>query len=1306
MQADYNLIESIAIPASTLDDWQTTTDLMASIAGVHAVIVTRVHKSEFEILVSSQPAGADFGAGVHKQVADCAYCETVVNSGEALAVTHADGTYSGGDKDNPCNSLQSYFGLPLYWPGGELFGTFSLQDIKPNGFDDHVRQLANRLRDSIERSLGRLILHRIRHDTESAVNSEDKYRALVETLPATTYTTLIGESTRAIYVSPQIEQLVGYSQQELYDNADLWANCIHPDDFERTMAEYNAAVINKAEFFLEYRVIHKNGDIRWVSDQGRVFDDESDKPVYLHGILFNITDKKQTELALQENRERLAQAQRIARVGDWELDIASGNAQWSDELHHIVGTQTDQVVGPAFLKTIVHPDDWDAVEISMHNAIEKGITHEAEYRITTADDHEVWLYCRADRTLDESGKPQKLVGIAQDITKRKQAELAQSRYQKRLELAGKAAVDLIYEWEVDSDKLKTFVDADALLGYPQGTDCMGNIQNWLAMIHEDDRHVLDDAVEKHRNHTGDIQYEYRIRRADGSYRYWSDHALPQIGRNGKPIRWVGVCTDITDQKEAERALKSSEERFALAMRGSNEGLFDWNVQTNEVYFSPRWKSMLGYEDHELENQFSTWESLTETSDKEETMADMNAFLSGETNRFEREFRMRHKDGHWVNILSRAYMMRDKKGEPLRVVGTHLDITESKAARQQIERERNRAQNYLDVAGVMLLALNTEGKIELVNPKACEILGLPEDQLIGMSWIDNFILPEQREKIRPFMDSFMRGEIEPAKTHENPIIDANGKVHQITWQNAPLRDSEGRIKGVLSSGQDITERVEAEELLHLMKYGLDHVDEAAYLVDEHACIQYVNEGALRQLGYSEDELLTMTVQDIDPTGRANDWSQEWQHFRDASSTTFETMHRKKDGTTFPVEINANYIDYQDESFLLGFVRDITEKKAVERALVDKEMAQAAARAKSTFLANMSHEIRTPLNGILGLARMGEREDLQEKMHELFAQITDSGQHLLYIVNDILDLSKLEAGKLVVEDLPFQLMDEINDVIRLVSKQYEGKNLELHVVMPDIFPEWVSGDPHRLKQILANLLSNAFKFTEEGAITVTIRRLRDMMEFRIEDTGIGMTHEQLEHLFTPFDQADKSTTRRYGGTGLGMAICNTLVNLMEGNLVVQSLPGFGTTCTLSLPYPEACPLEQHPQDDEPGTGRLRSVRVLAAEDVEINRIVLEDIVVTEGATITSVENGQQAIDQIKQKGSDAFDIVLMDVQMPVVDGYEATREIHRLAPGLPVIGLTAYALEEERERSLESGMLEHIAKPVEPELLVQAIRKHLA
>ena len=401
-------------------------------------------------------------------------------------------------------------------------------------------------------------------------------------------------------------------------------------------------------------------------------------------------------------------------------------------------------------------------------------------------------------------------------------------------------------------------------------------------------------------------------------------------------------------------------------------------------------------------------------------------------------------------------------------------------------------------------------------------------------------------------------------------------------------------------------------------------------------------------------------------------------------------------------------------VIMFVRNITDRHSLE---ADRERARlnavALASAKSEFLANMSHEIRTPLNGLLGLAQIGRREATDTRIADTFAAILNSGRLLLGIVNDVLDFSKIEVGKLRVEQRPISPQALAEEAVALLRDRADEKRIALALALDPALPRRCMGDALRTQQVLVNLLSNAIKFTETGSVNVWVgvepapEAADARMVYRVSDSGIGIAPEHLKHLFDAFQQADTSTTRRFGGTGLGLAISKRLAELMDGEVRVRSELGVGSVFELRLPWIPSPDTAQELTADSTWSDmprRLHGVRVLVAEDNEVNQLVLGRALEIEGAETTIVGDGRQAVNRVLADGREAYDVVLMDIQMPEMDGYEATRRILELAPDLPVIGQTAHAMLDERRECLAAGMVDHIAKPIDFRQLADMIVRH--
>lgn len=452
--------------------------------------------------------------------------------------------------------------------------------------------------------------------------------------------------------------------------------------------------------------------------------------------------------------------------------------------------------------------------------------------------------------------------------------------------------------------------------------------------------------------------------------------------------------------------------------------------------------------------------------------------------------------------------------------------------------------------------------------------------------------------------------------------------------------------------------------------------------------------------------------------------------DEGYTQFEWMHLTADGEPLPTEITMVRVMINGKPLAAGYVRDLRELKKAEAELdreraelvLAKEAAEAASRTKSTFLANMSHEIRTPMNAILGLAYLALRQDLPDAQHETFRRIHTAATGLLGIINDILDFSKIEARKLKLEAESFSLMEElrtINEIIR-VRAQEKGIDLSCHVDPHVTRVERLVGDAGRLRQILLNLLGNAIKFTETGGVyfevsvealpRATKQSATVILRFSVLDTGIGIAREALHTLFDPFAQADGSITRRFGGTGLGLTISHQLSDAMGGLLEVDSTYGQGSEFTVCIPFsldtaPSAPSKKAAPPPD---VHCLHGRRVLVVEDNEINQIIAVSLLDQVGIVSECADSGQAALAALE---SQSFDLVLMDIQMPHMDGLEATRRLRARGQSkpelqsLPVVAMTAHAMSEDHAKSLEAGMNDHLTKPINPEHLYATLCRWL-
>lgn len=494
---------------------------------------------------------------------------------------------------------------------------------------------------------------------------------------------------------------------------------------------------------------------------------------------------------------------------------------------------------------------------------------------------------------------------------------------------------------------------------------------------------------------------------------------------------------------------------------------------------------------------------------------------------------------------------------------------------------------------------------------------------------------------------------------------------------------------------------------------EHERDGLVVLNEDGSVFEANPAFLAMIGYDADELRRLHIRDWD-TRYGNGVGQACTHMPAQGVELMETAHLRKDGTTYDAEVSMSRVEWGGRNFYLLINRDITERKRYEREIKEAQAAaESANRAKSDFLAIMSHEIRTPMNGIIGMSQIMGLTGLTLEQRECLDVIRTCSNNLLSLINDVLDLSKIEAGKIELEERDFSLRATISDVVRTQIPLIHDKGLGTHTDIPPTVPDNLSGDQLRLKQILLNLLSNAIKFTHEGSISISVEvteRNDDtvLLTFSVTDTGIGISPDALRKIFEPFTQADASTTRMYGGTGLGLSICGRLSELMGGCLWAESTEGVGSSFFLQVPFSIA---ETFVDRSERGPGGRKfwdgpPLRILVVDDLELNLKVASRILQATGHFAATARSGLEAL---RKWEGETFDAILMDIQLPDMNGSEVARAIRERESGsgghIPIIALTAHALREEREEIIGQDFDGYVAKPLVTDSLFSEIRRCL-
>ncbi|MBS1664592.1 MAG: response regulator [Bacteroidetes bacterium] len=606
----------------------------------------------------------------------------------------------------------------------------------------------------------------------------------------------------------------------------------------------------------------------------------------------------------------------------------------------------------------------------------------------------------------------------------------------------------------------------------------------------------------------------------------------------------------------------------------------------------------------------------------------------------------------------------------------------------------------------ILLEDADRKVVLANQLFCDMLNIPlaPEMLVGMDCKDMADICKALFRDAEDFSDRVKGILDRKELITGEEIEMrSGKV--LIRDFIPIH-VDNEYKGSLWKFEDITHERETKSTLQRLSLVASTNENGVLFTDPEGTITWANEGLCRLTGYCQSEIIGKTPIALckGPMSDRGNLRQMLELFHAGKSFSIEVIHYRKDRTCFWGRVKGQSILDEQGRIVQYFamVEDVTINKELERDIIEaKEQAEQSSRAKENFLANMSHEIRTPMNAILGMSRQLKKTNLNEQQRFFLDTIHSAADHLLVIINDILDISKIEAGKLVLENIGFSLEELAGKIQRVMYHKAEEKGLLLSVVVDPAIPAVLVGDPYRLNQVLLNLISNSIKFTVKGRVELRCEVIEDgRIRCSVMDTGIGMDEGFRAHLFEKFEQEDAAVARKHGGTGLGMSITKHLVELMGGTIQVESRKGVGTRVYVEVPLPRGM-LEELPVKEEKVTSAeiLKGKRILLVEDNEMNRLVATTVLHHYGAVVTEAFNGAEAITCL-QAGT--FDLVLMDMQMPVMDGLEATRRIRQLiSPTLPVIALTANAIKGESDKCLDAGMNDYLSKPFEEDELIGKI-----
>ena len=937
-------------------------------------------------------------------------------------------------------------------------------------------------------------------------------------------------------------------------------------------------------------------------------------------------------------------------VFDRELRLTYGNRNFGELRAYPPELRRPGTLLAEILRFNANQGDYGDGDVERHvdqrlEDVGRGKGHEFERQL--ADGR--WLRI-AYRPISSGG----LIATYSDISESRRAELALRESETRQALVTQAATEGIYDWSITTGQLYTSPRLRELVG-------LGGSENidWTRRVHPNDFVRYRRALIAHfKEETPGLQCEYRVRVKSGEYRWFLDHGVAVRDENGRATRLVGAIRDITDRKHADEALRASEERYALAMQAINESIYEWNIDSGELYFS-------GYDIFQGEERPTSAQDWYRRIHPDDARRRYNALvdhLKGHTPRFECTYRYQRRGGNWGWVRHSSLALRDETGHAYRMVGAVRDMTEQKTTEQALEQARRRLNEAIEAISEGFALFDADDRLILCNSQFRDFYAEVSDLLTPGTPFELILRESIARNVIPGAEGRREEWVaERLAYHRNPTRALEYRLNDGRWiKVSKHRTGEGGIVAVYT---DITElkarEAELREMVdHVAAARDDAVQARSRLSDaiESLTVGFVLFDAEDRLvlcnskfrnfyvdaaGPGIDELIFEGIKFEDQVhaaylagvfgrGSAADRSMEaiLSHRRQPDSML--ELHFS-DGRW--VQLNSRLS--QDGGFV-SVLTDITELKRREAQLADladnlaaaRDQAMEATRAKSRFLANMSHELRTPLNAIIGITEMLQEDAADQNLRRFrgtAAAHCSGRKHLLVLINDVLDLSKIEAGRF---ELYLEQVD-LNTLIEEAARTAQplavrnGNCIEIACIGP---LGGMRADATRLRQIVLNLLSNACKFTENGIVTLEAIRERhevggDWLRIAVTDTGIGMTREQIGNLFREFGQADSSTTRRYGGTGLGLAITKRLSEMMGGTIEVESDAGRGTCFTVRLPF------EPVREDDRPRAAPAVSGRntgtVLVVDDDPSVCALITSFLAAEGYDSIAASDGQEAL-----------------------------------------------------------------------------------
>jgi PAS domain S-box-containing protein len=1102
-------------------------------------------------------------------------------------------------------------------------------------------------------------------------------------------------------------------------------------------------------------------------------------------------------------RGMMDRAERMTGIGSWKYDSALKTFSISDNAYSLFEVEKteklEDKIRELFPKSVVQ----DLKNLNK-TCLKEGLPYTYSYHFNRRNGSVFHGLICAEPDYDVSGNLSGIVGVVRDLTSETNLQIEHNMFMRAAKLGAIHVDD-------KNDTLTLSPEAASLIGLGEETIVL-SAARWRDKIHPDDREQASKDYEASLETQSRAIRRYRIRHADGAWRWFEVRSDARMGDDGRPAIIYATLMNIDDQVKAEQKIKASEQRFQDVLGQSKEAIFELDASGNFIYISDMGPHLFGYTRQEMLGM-----KVQELYPPENAHTKNWRTKRKQAGRLDTEREMMKKNGSSIFVNINSIPVYDDKGIITGYRGTARDVTKRLAMQRELEESEERFRDVLSQSKEAIFELNSEGYFSYISDMGPEMFGYSHQELTKLAPYDLMPNPQMTRK------QWLQSRISRQESDSEVLLARkDGSPIYVHFNSKVFRNPEGNIIGIRGAARDITHQKQVQAELEVneerFKEVIENANGCVYETDANGCFTYLSESSLELFGYDPAELIgkptyilsttpaqgheawikglhkaggfTVDEQKLLKKDGSNDrWlrvsghaiydkNDEISGFRGAvfditerkniaekvneSQERLKEVVRAADGWTFDLDEDGRFtfasaaiehlVGYSSQDligqhtwvlaedlkknhhlwlrairksesgftheFLLndkktwlevhciarfdsngdcfgyrGVAFDISQKKFAEKEVIRaKEAAEAAAEERARFLSTMSHEIRTPLNAVIGMTDLLLGSEQDSEQQKLTKSANMAGHHLLNLVNDILDHSKLEAGKVILENTAFDVKEEIENVYEILKANADQKHVSLSCFFDEALASGYSGDPARVRQVLINLVGNAIKFSENGSVAICAAPAQTGgVRFEIQDDGIGIEQEAQQRLFQEFSQADASTTRKHGGTGLGLAISKRLVEVMEGQIGVHSVVGKGSTFWFEIPLQALASFSSErvaPPGEITDETEEKCFKVLVAEDNPANQLLMRTLLEKLGQEVTIVENGQLAVEMAS---STNFDLIFMDMQMPVMDGYTAARTLRELGNKTPIIALTAHVIKDEEHKFRAAGMNDWLSKP---------------